>query len=95
MRLFLGHSASLVKELARASASADSSALEPLAHSLAGSSSTFGAGVLAARCRALRAAAVAGESHRVADLVAEIEAEFAAVHRSLCAEIGDTSLARG
>jgi len=87
VRLFLTDGAGRIAELRMAEATGDSDAMGRLAHSLKGSSSTFGAGTLAERCEELQTRAAAGDLAAASRLIVAIEAEFVPVSEALRDEL--------
>ncbi len=85
--LFIADGAGRVAELRSAAARGDAAALRQVAHSLKGSSSTFGAVAMATLCAELEMLAGSGElgtDVRPVDLIAT---EFAAVSETLSSEL--------
>jgi len=90
--LFLADGAGRIAELRMARATGDVEAMARLAHSLKGSSSTFGAGALAAWCEQLRVRAAAADLAAADGLVDRVDAEFVLVSEALHHELLGTSL---
>ena len=73
---FLEEGASRLADLGVAVRDADAVAAERLAHSLAGSSATFGAQLVAGQCRRLEATARSGDLHDAPSLLAQVQRSF-------------------
>ncbi len=87
VRLFLTDGAGRIAELRQAGTVGDLAAVVRLAHSLKGSSGTFGAHTLALRCGELQAAAESGDIAAATRLVDLIDAEFVPVTTALRSEL--------
>jgi len=85
--LFLTDGAARIAALHKAMAIGDADAVMKLAHSLKGSSSTFGAGAMAERCDALQLIAAAGDLADAAELINEIGVQFVSASDALSEEL--------
>ncbi|MFN2464397.1 MAG: response regulator [Candidatus Dormibacteria bacterium] len=86
--LFLADAATRIEGLRTTEASGDAQGLAKVAHSLTGSSSTFGARALADRCRELQVRALSGDLAEATTLISAVEAEFRRAGAALRAELG-------
>jgi CheY-like chemotaxis protein/HPt (histidine-containing phosphotransfer) domain-containing protein len=89
IRLFLSDGAARVDGLRSALADVDGQAMVRLAHSLQGSSSTFGATALAQYCGELQVCASAGDLVQAATLIESVGAEFVKAGAALRDELAD------
>ncbi len=87
VRLFLTDGAGRIAELRMARTTNDMEAMARLAHSLKGSSSTFGADSLAVLCGHLQLRAAAADAAAAAVLVDRVDAEFVLVSGALRREL--------
>jgi PAS domain S-box-containing protein len=88
IRLYLTDGAERVAELRLARAAGDVAAMAKLAHSLQGSSATFGATSLAGHCGQLGVFAARGDLAAAIRMIDAIDAEFVPVRNALRDELG-------
>ena len=92
VELFVTQSVEQLARLRAAVKARDASAVRNLAHALRGSSGNLGAPTMAELCLQLEQAASDPERPCAAELVYDIEAEFARVRTALSAEVSGNAL---